>query len=137
MGTTRKDKGERTACEEVTEGHFCESPSCQATPNCVGWSAGYFDPEADRERELHAAACCPAGHYGCECDGRHCPFEGPPPGLGLSDVDGAPEGKDCECGQPAIWAVEWEWEDGGRFWNYYCQRGYEVETRTFRVEEGS
>lgn len=59
------------------EGHFCESPSCAATPSCVGWKAGYSEggPEADRERELHAAACCPQGHYGCECDGTGCPFE--------------------------------------------------------------
>lgn len=65
---------------EPPEPHFCESPACTLTPSCVGWSAGYHDPEADQEAYLHALACCPAGHYGCECDGTDCPFERAPEG---------------------------------------------------------
>lgn len=61
--------------EDYPEPHFCESPACTVTPSCVGWSAGFSDPDADREAYLHALACCPAGHYGCECDGTDCPFE--------------------------------------------------------------
>jgi hypothetical protein len=105
-------------------------------PGCVGWSAGYRDPEADRENYLHSLVCCPAGHYGCECDGMACPFEGGPDPV-LSDTDRATPGQVCaECGAPATEAVEWAWrDDSGRWWVAYCGSCYTVAVKPFEAGE--
>jgi len=48
----------------------------------------------------------------------------------LSDIETAPDGTFCDCGQPATDAAEWEDPDyGGRWWVYYCESCWTAETR--------